>query len=79
MFTEKHLDRYADVLLWALKLARTERFKKNDIVLIRYDMPAIRLAEIVFTKLLDRGFHPIPRLNLTTTMEQNFFRFSTVQ
>jgi aminopeptidase len=76
MFSEKHLDRYADVLLWALKLARTGRFKKNDIVLIRYDMPAIRLAEIVFTKLLDRGLHPIQRLNLTTTMEQNFFRFS---
>lgn len=76
MFSEKHLDRYADVLLWALKLARTGRFKKNDIVLIRYDMPAIRLAEIVFTKLIDRGLHPIQRLNLTTTMEQNFFRFS---
>ena len=76
MFSEKYLDRYADVLLWALKLARTGRFKKNEIVLIRYDMPATRLAEIVFAKLLNRGLNPIPRLNLTTTMEQSFFRLS---
>ncbi len=76
MLSEKHLNRYADVLLWALKLARTGRFKKNEIVLIRYDMPATRLAEIVFAKLLNRGLHPIQRLNLTTTMEQSFFRLS---
>ena len=53
MFTEKQLDRYADTLLWGLKTARTKIFKKNDIVLIRYDMPAVRLAEIVYAKLMD--------------------------
>jgi len=47
MFTEKQLDRYADVLLWAMKKARTGKFTKNDIVAIRYNTPSIRLAEIL--------------------------------
>ncbi len=73
MFTEKQMDRYADVLLWALKKARTKTFKKNDIVLIRYDMPAVRLAETVYAKLLNMGIHPVLRTNLTANMEQHFF------
>jgi aminopeptidase len=73
MFTDTQLDRYADILLWGLKTARTKTFKKNDVVLIRYDMPAVRLAEIVYSKLLDMGIHPVQRTNLTATMEQRFF------
>ena len=76
MFTERQLDRYADVLLWGLKTARSDRFKKNDIVLIRYNMAANRLAEIVYAKLLDRGMNPVLRTNLTATMEQNFFKLA---
>jgi len=76
MFTETQLDRYADVLLWGLKTARTQRFKKNDIVLIRSDKPALRLAEIVYAKLLDMGLNPVQRLNLTTTMELDFYQLS---
>ena len=74
MFTQKQLDRYADVLLWALKTARTNKFKKNDIVLIRYDMSAVRLAEIVYAKLMNMGIHPVQRTNLTANMEQQFFQ-----
>lgn len=73
MFTEKQLDRYADVLLWGLEIARTNTFKKNDIVLIRFDMPAVRLAEIVYAKLVDMGIHPVQRTNLTANMERHFF------
>jgi len=76
LFTEKQLDRYTDVLLWGLKTARTKKFKKNDIVLIRYDMPAVRLAEIVYAKLVHMGIHPVQRTNLTANMEQYFFEQS---
>jgi aminopeptidase len=76
MLSEKQLQRYADVLLWALKTARTGRIKKNDIVIIRFHMPAIRLAEILYAKLLTRGIHPILRLMSTPDMEKNFFQLS---
>jgi len=79
MFTEKQLVRYADVLLWGLKTARTNRFKKNDIVLVRYNTPAVRLAEIIYAKLMDMGMHPIQRMNPTSTMERSFFELSNAK
>jgi aminopeptidase len=77
MLTKRHLQRYADVLLWALKTARTGRIKKNDIVVIRFHMPAIRLAEILHAKLLSLGLHPVLRLMPTPDMEKIFFQLST--
>jgi len=32
MLTKKQLDKYADVLLWGLKAARSGKFKKGDVV-----------------------------------------------
>ncbi|MDY6792677.1 MAG: aminopeptidase [Thermodesulfobacteriota bacterium] len=79
MFTEKQLNRYADVLLWAMKKARTAKFKKNDIVAIRYNAPSIRLAEIVHAKLLDIGLNPVLRTMPSPTMEKNLFELSNHQ
>jgi len=76
VLTEKHLDKYADVLLWGLKKARPSKLKKNDIILIRYSMPAKRLAEILFAKILDMGMNPVQRVEPTFTMEQRFFERS---
>jgi len=71
--TEKQMDRYCDVLLWALRTARKEKFKNNDRVLIRYDLAAVGMAEILQAKLLDAGMNPILRMGLTSRMERNFF------
>lgn len=76
MFTEKQLMRYADVLIWALKTARTGRIKKNNIILIRYHQPAMRLAEILYGRLLGMGLHPVQRLMSTPTMEKYFYELS---
>jgi len=76
VFTEKQLDRYAEVLLWGLKKARSRRFKKNDLILIRYHRPALRLAEILFAKILAMGMHPLQRMIPTPVMERDFFRLS---
>ena len=77
MLTEKQLARYADVLIWGLMTARTRRTTaKNDLVLIRFDLPAVRLAEILYAKLLKLGIYPLVRLNPTTSMEHDFFRLA---
>jgi aminopeptidase len=73
MLTKKQMDKYSDVLLWALKTARKGKFKKNEIVLIRFDLAAIRMCEILQGKLLDRGMNPVLRLGLTHKMEHNFY------
>lgn len=79
MFTEKQLYKYADVLLWGLKIARKKKSKKNDIVVIRYNMPAIRLAEILYEKLMEMGRNPVQRMIFTPVMEKKFFELSNNQ
>ncbi len=74
MLTEKNLEHYADVLLWALATAKKSVLKKNDIVLIQYDRPALALAEILFDRLMDMGVHPIQRMAATFRMEKSFYR-----
>ena len=73
MFTEKQLERYADVLWWGLTTAKKIPFKKNDIILIRYNSSAVRLAEVLYAGLLSRGMQPVQRMSPTATMERDFY------
>ena len=73
MFSKTQLDKYAEVLLWGLKKARTKRYKKNDNILIRYDLGAINLAEVLQGKILDMGMNPILRINYSTQMQRTFY------
>jgi aminopeptidase len=76
VLTERQLNRYADVLIWGLQTAKSRRIARNDIVLVRFDLAAIRLAEILFAKLLEAGAHPLLRLNPTAAMERDFYTLS---
>lgn len=76
MLTQVQRERYADVLLWGLKTARAERFKKGDIILIRYDLAALPLAEVLYPRLLEEGFNPVVRMSITEHMEKDFYRLS---
>ncbi len=73
MLTAEELEKYAEVMLWGLTTARKEKFKKGDIVLLQYDLPALGLVEALYGKLLDRGMHVLQRLGLTSTMERQFY------
>lgn len=73
MFTTQQLERYADVLLWGLQKARTRAFKKGDIVLVRFNLRAIKLAELLQVRLLDRRLQPMLRMLATDRMEYDFF------
>jgi len=76
MLTQIQLERYADVLLWGLKTARAERFRKGDVVLIRYDLAALPLAEVLYPRLLEEGFNTVPRMSITERMEKDYYRLS---
>ena len=52
MLNEKQINRYADVLLWGLQTARNRKAAEKDLVLVRFDLKAVRLAEILYAKLL---------------------------
>jgi aminopeptidase len=74
MLTEKNLEKYADVLLWGLTTAKKASLKKNETVLIQYDLPALRLTEILYARLLDMGVHPVQRMISTFVMEHSFYK-----
>ena len=73
MLTKGQMNKYADVLLWGLKTSREGRYKKGDIVMLHFELQAIRLAEVLQGKLLDMGMNPVLRLGMTPIMEQSFF------
>lgn len=76
MLTNVHLERYADVLIWALKVARGNPFNQCETILIQYDRPALGLAEILYDRVLDMGMNPIQRMGLTVVMERSFYQRS---
>jgi aminopeptidase len=76
MLTDDQLNKYAEVLFWGLQTARKDRFKKNDLILIQYDPAAVKLAEKLYTRILERGMHPVQRQGLTWGMEYDFYRRS---
>ncbi len=73
MLSKRTMEKYADVLMWALKTARKETYRKGDIIVIRFNLPAIGLAETVQAKLMDLGINPVLRLGLTSKMERSFY------
>ncbi len=73
MLSERQIDKYCDVLLWALRTARKRRYRKGDVVMVRYDLRAMKMAEILQAKLLDMGMNPVLRLGMTPKMEKDFF------
>jgi len=73
MLSERQVDAYTDVLLWALKTARRKPYRHGDAILIRYDLAAIRMAEELHAKILDMGMNPVLRVGLIPGMERDFY------
>ncbi len=76
MLTERQLENYAEVLGWGLTTARGHRFRKQEIVQIRFHAGAIRLAEILYRNLIQAGVNPVLRLAGTPEMERQFYRLA---
>ena len=73
MLTGLQLERYADVLLWGLRTSRHKPFKTGDVILVRFNLGAIRFVEMIEGRLLEMGMNPVFRMNPTPTMEKTFF------
>lgn len=69
VITTTDLENYAEVLTWALRTSREEKIRNGDAVVIRFDYPAIRLAEALYSRLVDEHLNPVLRLLPTPLME----------
>ncbi|HBE89357.1 MAG TPA: aminopeptidase [Elusimicrobia bacterium] len=76
VYTPKQLEKYADTLIWGLTAARPVPFKKYDKILVRCDLEARELGEIVYRKLVKRGFNVVFNFLSTPAIERSFFEHS---
>ena len=76
MLTKLQIIKYADVLLWGLKTARKETYKRGDKILIRFDLAALKLAEVLHKKILEMGMNPIMRPVISPVIEYDFYNLA---
>lgn len=68
IYSKKQLDNYAEALIWGVTTARPG-FKKGDTIQLRFDAPGIELAEVLYAKLIRRGFNVFLKFLPTPMME----------
>lgn len=75
MLTNSQIQKYADVLIWALRAARRNgTFKKYDSVLLRSDMAASALAKAVYRKLLEQRYNVLLRWTAPEDFTTDFYQ-----
>ncbi len=73
-FTKKQIEKYADVMIWALETARRNgAFKPYDAVLLRSDAAALPLARAIYGKLLQRRRNVMLRINMPEDFSKEFY------
>lgn len=76
-FEERHIERYADVMMWGLKKARSQEYQEGDIVrIVVQSINSVILAEKLFSRVVEAGFNPVIDFYGTPTMEKNFYTFA---
>ena len=70
------LEKYADTLIWGLATARSVAFKKYDNILLRCDLEARELGEIVYRKLVQRKFNVTFNFLPSPALDRSFYEFS---
>lgn len=73
MLNAKQMEKYADVLIWGLETARPKPFRPYDVILLRYELPSLPLAETLYRKLLRRKWNVVVRGLVNPVMEKDFF------
>lgn len=76
MLSQKQRERYTDVLLWGLGIARRQQFRRGDLIQIRFDPPGLALAETIYRRILQMEMNPVIRINPTASMDQGFFELA---
>jgi len=76
MLTKKQIENYADVMIWGLTTARTGKFKKGDIIAVRYYRLATKLAEAIHAKLVERGFNVVVRCLSSDAIDHDFYKLA---
>lgn len=73
-----YIERYAEVMRWAAYYTNPN-LKKGSVVLLRFDLEGLKLAEIIHRLLIKDGLNVVPRMIMTPTMEKDFYTYATTE
>jgi aminopeptidase len=73
LFSNKALEHYAEVLFWGLEIARQNKFKNDDAILVQGNLPGLPLLKKLQTLLLNLRLNPIIRLTPPSDLERDFY------
>jgi len=76
MFTDKQLENYTRVMIWALEKARGKRYKKGEVIRLAFDLSAMELSEAIHKHLVKEGRHVIVKPIMNETMEYDLYKFA---
>ncbi len=76
VFSARQLEKYADSLLWGLTTAHRKPYGKYGTVLVRCDLGAKDLGELVHRRLVQRGFNVVFNFLPTPGIERDFYKYS---
>lgn len=76
IFTEKQLENYADTLIWGLGAERKHHFKPGSVIILRVNLDAMPLAEVVHRKLLSHRVNVLLRYQPNPVIEKDFYQLS---
>ncbi len=75
---ETYIERYAMVMSWAQRYTNPN-LKKGDVVLLRFDIEGLKLAESIYRIMVKEGFNVIPRMMMSPVMERDFYTYASKQ
>ena len=70
------MEKYAAVLFWSLGKARKKPLKKSDFIQVRFDLPALPLAEEIVGLLHEKGMVPLPVAEPTAKMQHDRLEYA---
>jgi aminopeptidase len=73
LFSSEELGAYARLLFWGLARSRRTPLRKSELVQVRFDLPALPLAEELCDCLLEEGLLPLARMLPTPRMERDLY------
>jgi len=80
MFTDKQLNDYADIMIWALKTAREStgaQFGSGDIITISCKVDALIFVEKIFKRAIAEGWNVEMKIGGTDNMAHDYYTIAT--
>jgi len=76
LFSKDALERYSEILIWAVETARQKTFAPEDSILIQGGLLGMPLIKSIHKILLIKKMNPIVKIQVPSDLEQDFYEYA---